>query len=66
MMEVKEMAAYDDTLGEIDLERVRYLLGADEIMEEMLAGAPELTTVDRASDGEAETICSTRIEVTIK
>lgn len=51
------MATYEDTLGEIDLERAQYLLSADEMLEEMLAGDPDLTTVEKASDGKAEAVC---------
>ncbi len=50
------MATYEDTLGEIDLERAQYLLSADEMLEEMLAGAPDLMIVERASDGKTEVI----------
>jgi len=32
----QEMEVYEDTPGEIYLERERYLLNADEILEEML------------------------------
>lgn len=32
----KEIGAYGDTLRDIDLERARYLLSTDELLEEML------------------------------
>ncbi len=35
----KEMGVYEDTLEEIDLERARYLLSADDMLEEMLSKA---------------------------
>ncbi len=53
---------YDDTLEDIDLERARYLLSADEMMEEMLA---EAATVETAAV-KAETVCCGVLIDTVK
>ncbi|NJD77318.1 MAG: hypothetical protein FIB08_09525 [Candidatus Methanoperedens sp.] len=54
LTEVKEMASYEDTLGEIDLERARYLLSVEGLLEEMLVG--ELPAVERVSGDKMEAV----------
>ena len=52
------MAAYEDKLGEIDLERSRYLLNIDKLMEELLTGRiPDTTIVDWTSNDKTKKVC---------